>query len=181
MRHGPVASCTLILVLAGWAAPATSAAQEATRTEVFGGYAWARDAGRQMNGWDVTVTLNLREWIGVSTDVSGLYASLGNTDRSRYSVLLGPTVSTRFGRFTPFAHALVGAFHTRSHLEFLSVSIAEGFTDPGMGLGGGVKIRLFDGWVGAVKVESAIVRSRGRTDADPRVFGGLVFGLGGGS
>lgn len=169
---------TLVLVLVASLVPLSSAAQEAPRAEVFGGYSWARDGGADLNGWNASVTLNLREWLGISTEISGLYASLGNTDRSRYSVLAGPRVSLRWGRFAPFAYAFAGAFHTRSHLEFLSVSITEGETDPGMALGGGLGVHLSERWSGEVKADAALVRSRGRTDSTPRLSGGLVLRVG---
>jgi hypothetical protein len=131
-----------------------------------------------MNGWNGAVTLNLRKWLGVSADVSGQYATLGATDRTRYAVLAGPRVSPWRGRFTPFAYALAGAFHTRSHLEFLSVSVSEGETDPGAALGGGVDVRVSDRWAAEAKADAALIRSRGRTESNPRLFGGLVLRFG---
>lgn len=169
---------TIVLALLALAVPLSSAAQEVPRAEVFGGYSFARDRGQDTNGWDVCATLNLRGWLGLSADVTGHYTSLGNTDRSRHSVLAGPRVSLRRGRFAPFAYALAGAFHTRSHIEFLTVSFAERETDPGMALGGGLGVRLSERWAGEVKADYALVRSRGRTDSDPRVFGGLVVRVG---
>ena len=174
MRHTPLALAVLLTL----GVPLSSAAQETPRAEMFGGYSWARDDSRNMNGWNASVTLNLREWLGISTDISGLYTSLGNTDRCRYWVLAGPRVSLGWGRFTPFAYALAGAVHTRSELEFLSVSIDEGSTDPGMALGGGLGVRLSDRWSGEVKAEAALVRSGGDTDSAPRLSGGLVLRIG---
>jgi hypothetical protein len=167
-----------LIAFVAWAVPLSSAAQEVPRAEVSGGYSWARHDGEDMNGWNASATLNLREWIGLSADVSGLYSSVGNTDRARYPVLAGPRVSLRWGRFAPFAYALAGALHTRSHLEFLTVSIAECETDPMMALGGGLGVRLSDRWAGEVKADAAIVRSRGRTDQSPRLSGGLVLRIG---
>lgn len=176
MRYGPLAA--LILVLAGWAVPASADAQDTPRTEVFGGYAWARDDDRDMNGWDGSITFNLGKWFGVSADVSGLRTSLGNTALCQYAVLAGPRVSVPMGRFTPFGYALAGAFHARSRLEFLSVSNTEGTTEPAVALGGGVNVMLSGRWAGAVKADAAVVRSDGRTDVAPRVFGGVVLRLG---
>jgi hypothetical protein len=159
--------------------PRPCAAQEFARAEAFGGYAFARDDDRNMHGWNGAVTLNLRRWLGVSADVSGQYVALGATDRARFAVLAGPRVSPWRGRFTTFAYALAGAFHTRSTLKFLSVSVSEGETDPGAALGGGVDVRVSGRWAAEVKADAALIRSRGRTDSNPRVFGGLVVQFGG--
>jgi hypothetical protein len=174
VRHAAVA---FVLALVA-CAPLPCAAQEPARAEAFGGYAYARDDDRNIHGWNGDVTLYVRKWLGVSADISGEYVALGATDRSRFAVLAGPRVSPWRGRFTPFAYALAGAFHTRSHLEFLSVSVNEGETDPGAALGGGVDVRLSNVWFAEVKADAALIRSRGRTESHPRLFGGLGLGFG---
>ena len=131
-----------------------------------------------MHGWNGAVTLNLRTWLGVSADVSGQYAELGATDRTRFALLGGPRVSPWRGRLTPFAYALAGAFHTRSRLSFLNVSVSEGETNPGAALGGGVDVRVSDRWAAEVKADAAMIRSRGRTESNPRLFGGLALRFG---
>jgi hypothetical protein len=158
--------------------PLPCAAQESARAEVFGGYAFARDDDRNMHGWNGAATLNVRKWLGITADVSGQYAALGATDRARFAVLAGPRVSPWRARFTPFAYALAGAFHTRSHLEFLNVSVTEGDTDPGAALGGGVNVRMSGRWAAEAKADAALIRSRGRTESNPRLFGGLVLRFG---
>jgi hypothetical protein len=158
--------------------PLPCAAQESARAEAFGGYAFARNDDRNMHGWNGAVTLNLRRWLGVSADISGQYVALGATDRARFALLAGPRVSPWRGRFTPFAYALAGAFHTRSRLEFLSVSVTEEETDPGAALGGGVDVRVSGPWAAEVKADAALIRSRGRTESNPRLFGGLVIRFG---
>jgi hypothetical protein len=175
VRHAAVAFALALVACT----PLPSAAQEVTRVDVFGGYAFARDDDRNMHGWNGAVTFNLREWLAITADVTGQYLSLGVTDRARFAVLAGPRVSPWRGRFTPFAYALAGAFHTRSHLEFLSVSVNEGVTDPGAALGGGVDVRVFGQWLAEVKADAALIRSSGRTESHPRLFGGLVLRFGG--
>jgi len=167
------AAVAFALAFVVWA-PLPSAAQESARTEIFGGYSFARDDDRNMHGWNGTVTLNLRKWLGASADVSGQYVTLDATDRARFAVLAGPRVSPWRGGFTPFAYALAGVFHTRSNLEFLSVSVTEGETHPGIAFGGGVDVRVSGRWAAEVKADAALIRSRGRTESDPRFFAGLV-------
>jgi hypothetical protein len=158
--------------------PRPSAAQEAARAEAFGGYAFARDDDRNMHGWNGALTLYVLKWLGVSADVSGQSVAVGPTDRARFAVLAGPRVSPWRGRFTPFGYALAGAFHTRSRLEFLSVSVSEGETDPGAALGGGVDVRVSGRWAAEVKADAALIRSRGRTESNPRLSAGLVLRFG---
>ena len=174
MRHAAVAFVLAFIA----STPLPCAAQELARAEAFGGYAFAREDDRNMHGWNGAVTLNLRTWLGVSADVSGQYAAMGATDRARFAVLAGPRVSLWRRRFTPFAYVLAGAFHTRSHLAFLSVSVSEGETDPGAALGGGVDVRVTGRWAAEVKADAALIRSRGRTESNPRLFGGLVLRFG---
>jgi hypothetical protein len=174
VRHAAVAFLLAFIACT----PLPSAAQESARAEAFGGYVFVRDDNRNMHGWNGAVTLNLRKWLGVSADVSGQYAALGVTDRARFAVLAGPRVSLWRGRFTPFAYALAGAFHTRSHLALLSVSVSEGKTDPGAALGGGVDVRVSGRWASEVKADAALIRSRGRTESNPRLLGGLVLRFG---
>jgi len=174
VRHTAIAFALAFIACA----PFPCAAQERARAEAFGGYAYSRDDGRNIHGWDGAVTLNLRSWLGVSADVSALYTSLGATDRTRFAVLGGARVSPWRGRFTPFAYALAGAFHTRSRLEFLNASVTEGETDPGAALGGGLDVRVFGRWAAEVKADAALIRSRGQTESNPRLFGGLVLRFG---
>lgn len=175
MRQAAVAFVVALVA----STPLPCAAQDFARAEAFGGYAFARDDDRNMHGWNGAVTFNLRRWLGVSADITGQYVALGATDRARFAVLAGPRVSPWRGRFTPFAYALAGAFHTQSRLEFLSVSVSEGNTDPGAALGGGVDVRVSGRWAAEVKADAALIRSSGRTESNPRLFGGLVlrFGL----
>jgi len=160
--------------------PLPCAAQESARAKAFGGYAFARDDDRDMHGWNGAVTLYVRKWLGVSADISGQYVALGATDRVRFAVLAGPRVSPWRGRFTPFAYAVAGAFHTRSRLEFLSVSVTEEETNPGAALGGGVDVRVSGRWAAEVKADAALIRSRGRTESNPRLFAGLALSIVGG-
>src|SRR5205814_9645347 len=141
------------------------------RAEAFGGYAFDREDAWNLHRWTGAVSLGLRTGVGVSEDVRGHYAALGAPDRARFAVLAGPRVSLWRRRFTPFAYVLAGAFHTRSHLAFLSVSVSEGETDPGAALGGGVDVRVSGRWAAEVKADAALIRSRGRTESNPRLFG----------
>ncbi len=109
------------------------AAQDMPAWEVFGGYSFQRADVRQyfrpspliytfrgrytnLDGWDVSVTENLRPWLGGTLDISGHSKTpqlLGVTNRERmYSILYGPRLFHRVTALgisvTPFAHVLLG-------------------------------------------------------------------------
>ena len=53
---------------------------------------------------DGMVTRNVNRWFGITGDVSGSYKNGGHM----YTYMVGPTLSARTERVTPFAHALFG-------------------------------------------------------------------------
>jgi len=123
MRSG--ALCVLAVLLLGCFVNAQSGqTQTSDRVEVFGGYTYERpdfslvNSNGGANGWNAAVNFKMRPWIGVVADVSGLYprftfpelngATSVAASGSSYSYLFGPQVSSPGGRFSPFAHFLVG-------------------------------------------------------------------------
>jgi len=97
------------------------AAQQVPRAEVFGGYSYLRNSGNSFNGWEGQATANLGEYFGLTADFSGHYRSLStlgiggfgaSADQRMYNFLFGPTVTTRFSKYSVFGHALFGAAHS---------------------------------------------------------------------
>ncbi len=90
--------------------------QEVPRVEVFGGYSLTHDKAQTRSGWNAQATLNLNRWLGITTDVAGHYGNthidLGlstiNYTDSLHTFTVGPTLSYRTSKFTPFAHVLIG-------------------------------------------------------------------------
>src|SRR6266436_4457843 len=95
--------------------------------QIFGGYSYMRANVREyykstpiiysirnqyanFNGWDVSVTENVKRWFGGTLDLSGHYKSpllLGITTKEQaHSILYGPRFSHQGHSFTPFAHVL---------------------------------------------------------------------------
>lgn len=96
-------------------------AQSPDRVEIFGGYSYTRPdfslvSPNDANGWNASVDLKARRWIGFVADVSGFYPRYtygqgGSVSGETYTFLFGPQASIPLGRFTPFARFLVGFSH----------------------------------------------------------------------
>ena len=118
-----------LMVIALLASAASSAAQEGSQelkpVDVFAGYQYAHlypNANGQ--GWNFAVTGNLNRVIGVTGDFSGSF----ERGSALYTYMVGPTLSARTKRVTPFVHALFGGGH------------ADGINAFAMALGGGVDV-----------------------------------------
>jgi len=106
-----------------FALPASLAAQDTNKLDVFGGYEYQTVGGNlgwQMgspySGWDASATFKLTRRLGVSGDFSGNYHNGTYAGYSYYSHILtyagGPVYSfASVGNFTPFAHVLFGESH----------------------------------------------------------------------
>ena len=117
------ASASALLLLSGIAL----AQSPIDRFEVFGGYSLvtgdftgthADRAAHSLNGWNASANYKADRLVGLVADFSGYRASYsylglgGFTVRARSeSLMLGPQVSVRLSKLTPFAHALVGITH----------------------------------------------------------------------
>ena len=117
----------LFLVCVALVLSVPAMAQDAPKTEVFGGYSYFHsDGGGSLHGWNGSVNVSLNKWLGVVADVSGHYGSesinvstaiIGvpnfsveaSADSNVHTVLVGPQASYRKDkRLTPFGHALFG-------------------------------------------------------------------------
>jgi opacity protein-like surface antigen len=155
--------------------------EDVPRAEVFGGYSWAHSRDEGFHGWNASGTVYVNPWLGIAADVTGHYKTLANTRFSLLSGAVGPRVTwlrDNISWFVPFVHAQAGAFRTKAHTEFLNASFSETETHPGLALGGGIDLSLADRWAVRAKADYTLVRSRGRTERDPRVSAGLVFRFG---
>ncbi len=164
----------LVLIVLFFATPCM--AQESPKWEVFGGYSFQRSDVRQyfksspiiytfrgryanLDGWDVSLTENMRPWLGGTLDIRGHSKSpqlLGTTNRERmYSILYGPRFfhrTTALGiSITPFAHVLAGL--ARAEVRVVPVGPSASDNAFAIASGGGldvgfgkrVGIRLFQG------------------------------------
>jgi hypothetical protein len=109
-------------------------------------------AGQRLQGWEVSVGGTLIPHLGLVADVSGHYgteAIEGTVEAPvrLYNLLAGPQVSVSIGRFSPFAHELLGASTAREGAHFVPPSpfsfppFSFGFSFSNA-LGGGIDYRI---------------------------------------
>lgn len=160
-------SSSVFLFLCLAVLPATAHAQ---RVEVFGGYSYLRlDAGGgvNLNGWNLSVNVKPRSWVGLVGDFAGHYGSPFGPSTSQHTFLFGPQISLP-AAVSPFVHALVGGAR-------LSTGNASS-TAFAAALGGGfdshvapfLSYRLF-------QVDYLLTRFGGSTQNDLRVSTGIVI------
>jgi len=140
--------------------------QETPSVEVFGGYQFSHfTPSINANGWNTAVTGNVNRWFGITGDVSGSYKNGGHM----YTYMVGPTLSARTERVTPFVHALFGG---------ASAGGGEGSANAfAMAFGGGLDVNAGNhlAWR-MVQADWLLFRSGGETDKkNVRVSSGLVF------
>ena len=119
--------------------------QDVPKVEVFAGVSWA---GGNFKGPNISATVNVNKWLGLTADYSGHYGSerpgvvLISQDAQTFQG--GPRVSLRGKRLTPFFYALFGRTRFKQSAtvngQFLSESDS-GFTST---YGGGLDVRVND-------------------------------------
>jgi opacity protein-like surface antigen len=137
------------------------------------------------NGWEGSLEEKLLPWIGIVGDVGGTYGSHNirvcsfvlppcrtvNLSANRYTFLVGPRVSIPIGKFTPFAHVLVGAGHVSDNGSGLSNSD----TSLATAVGGGLDYRLIKGVAWRVQGDEVHTRFFGSTQDHFRFSTGIDF------
>lgn len=144
-----------------------------------------------LNGWHASLEGKVLPHVGLVADVSGQYGSQtfthscgfilpcirtrGTADANFHNFLFGPRISASVGKFTPFAHAMLGfsriseTFNERTTTFHVSEF---GFSDA---VGGGLDYRLIPviGW--RVQVDLLQTRSFSDTQNNFRFSTGPVF------
>jgi hypothetical protein len=144
-----------------------ASAQIPTKGNIFFGYSYNRadfnGSHANLNGWEGSLEGKFLPWIGLVADLSGHYGS----GDSVHSVLFGPRASVSVGKFTPFAHLLIGVGHF-SASSTSDTSFSDAF-------GGGVDYRLFHvvGW--RFQADALQTRFFSRTQDDFRFSTGIVL------
>lgn len=174
-----------LLTLAG-----AASAQIPTKGNIFVGYSYVsadtNSAGRaNLNGWNGSLEGKVFPFVGLVTDISGHYGTRrfpnlvcaavpGQScppafDAKTYNVLFGPRVSVAVGKFTPFAHALVGVSHISAN--------AGGTSDTSFAsaLGGGLDYNLLPAFAWRVQADMLQTRFFGNTQNNFRLSTGIVF------
>lgn len=180
------------------ALPVLAQAQEAPRTEFFGGYSYMRleDSGmdgqdRDLNGYNVSGAITVfKKYLSLKVDISGHFGDLVSTpaiigprtDQGLTLFMAGPQFTFRkYERFQPFAHVLFGA--GRQTLELKGPVNAFNNTDVGFAyaVGGGLDLRTpLGSKVGVRAFQADFVRTKFQnvSTGNLRVSTGIVFRFG---
>jgi len=165
----------LLLGMFSLAASAQEMGTAAPKAEIFGGYQYTRfDGGLNANGWDTSVTSNLNHWFGIGADFSGAYKSESGASFNTYTYTFGPVVSYRNNeKLTPFAHFLLGGYHSSASAFGISAS-GSGFA---MMLGGGFDVKATQHVaLRAIQFDWLSLHSNGASDNNNmRIATGLLF------
>jgi hypothetical protein len=186
MRRISLFGCSLALLCLAFASSA--AAQAPKRFAGFFGYSSEADITFapaisipisvptvSLNGWDGSFEARMLPFLGVVGDVSGHYGSFGatvgckvivvcapvagNVDSSLYTYMIGPQVSVRLWRFTPFVRVLVGAAHIAHHAAATELNtLTTSDTSFADGIGGGLDIRLVS--IFGLRLQADLIQTR---------------------
>lgn len=140
-----------------------------------------------LNGWEGSLEGKFLPWVGVVADLSEGYGSHNvgacppapllppcfnvHVNAHRFTVLFGPRVSFSVGKFTPFAHALVGAGHITDSGNGLSNSD----TSLAAAIGGGLDYKLIKGLAWRFQGDELHTRFFGGGQNHFRFSTGIVF------
>jgi len=171
-------------------------AQVPTRGNVFFGYSYSGgDAvlhspfffpashSTGLNGWEGSLEGKFLPWIGVVADLSGRYGSHNvlacsidvcsnlKINVKTYTLLFGPRVSVPVGKFTPFAHFLVGAGHSNNS----ATGYSDSDTSLATAIGGGLDYKLIPAVAWRLQGDALHTRLFGTTQNHFRFSTGLVI------
>jgi hypothetical protein len=175
----------------------SSIAQKNGQWQLFAGYSYMRANVREyykstpsvyslrnqyanLNGWDVSITENVKSWLGGTLDASGHYNSpslLGtNTTQQAYSFSYGPHFFHQGRKWRPFAHVLMGLTHISTEVSPVGPHVSgTSFT---AAPGGGLDMRLFkDGSLRLFQAEYFHTNLQGNSQNQLRLSTGVVFDL----
>jgi hypothetical protein len=146
----------------------------------------ARPVGIHMNGWEGSAEGKFLPWLGGVADFDWHYAGADITctptgpgcpslrsrlNGSRHSILFGPRVSTSFGKYTPFAHFLLGLALQTDAVGTTSSS-DRSFSD---GVGGGLDYQLLQTVALRGQVDWIHTGLFGGSQSNVRISTGIVF------
>ncbi len=176
--------------------------QEVPRVEVFGGYSYLNidvQSGvpstspiprQSANGWEASVSVDVRRWIGVEGSVAGYYKTvplgfgLPNASVRDYSFAAGP----RFNYRPVFVHALFGGDHLSGSISGISISVSQ--DSFAAAFGGGVVWPIIQRWALRGSADYVLTRhdivdallglpGRSLTQHNFRASAGIVYVFGG--
>jgi opacity protein-like surface antigen len=163
-------------------------AQIPTKGNVYFGYSYARadlapGGSANLNGWDASLEGKVLPLLGIVADLGGNYGGQQVSVRcpepcapvrengSAHTFLFGPRMSVSAGKFTPFAHVLIGAAHVGARGSGFSSSDTSFAT----ALGGGLDYKLVKGVAWRFQADYLQTRLFSTTQDNFRFTTGLVF------
>jgi hypothetical protein len=134
-----------------------------------------------LNGWEVSATLKLVPFIGMTADFSGHTGSaLGKSSANYHTYLFGPEL--RLGRsISPFAHFLLGGAHVSASsatISGLPYNTVRGFKDTAFAsaLGGGIDLSVLPFIaLRPFQIDFLTTRFGSSSQNQPRISAGLVL------
>jgi opacity protein-like surface antigen len=123
----------------------------AQRLELYGGYQYQHfnpktGASCSMNGWSSGAQWTWshidRANVAVAVDFGGVYGKSAGVSLSHYTYLAGPRVTQNFGRYSLYAHTMIGNAQLSARMGVNSDSTSSFAYD----FGGGTEIRLSRHW-----------------------------------
>lgn len=137
-----------------------------------------------LNGWEGSLEGKFLPWIGIVADLSGHYGShdvavcslqlppcsQNNINVKSYTFLFGPRLSVPVGKFTPFAHFLVGAGHVNDH----SSGFSDSDTSLATAVGGGIDYKFVKGVAWRLQGDEIHTRFFGTAQDHFRLSTGIV-------
>ncbi|HXN20169.1 MAG TPA: hypothetical protein VN875_17665 [Candidatus Binatus sp.] len=115
----------------------TAHAQDSDKVQLYGGYSYLRldsTPTTNMNGFIFSGEYKINKWLGAVAEFGGEYGS----GLHLYTYLFGPQISANYGRFSPFAHVLIGGAHINFDQGFSNNSFA-------MAVGAGLDAKIVHG------------------------------------
>jgi hypothetical protein len=136
--------------------------EELKKVDLFAGYQYAHlYPNENGQGWNFAVTGNVNRVFGFTGDFSGSYEH----GSGLYTYMVGPTLSVRTKRVTPFVHALFGGAHA-GEVNAFAMAIGGGVD---MNAGDHVAIRL-------IQADWMSFRNAGESiNGNVRASAGIVF------
>jgi hypothetical protein len=139
-------------------------ARETPRGELFGGYSFLHSGRLVKDGWDASLTVKVKPWLGINSDLSSFYQSqespipanpllIEKSMNTLHTFLFGPQLTLRAdSRVTLFGHLLLGVGHNTltnegpGPLPLAPSGFVTELSDTAFAsaLGGGLDIRLSD-------------------------------------
>jgi opacity protein-like surface antigen len=159
----------------------TSHAQETPEWELYGGYSYLKanlngpGPSFHLNGGSASATENFNNWFGGRVEFSAFSGTSAGTSVTAQTITYGPVFSYRKSqRFTPYAHAQVGAVHASQGY----LGISQSAFKFAMTTGGGVDFNINQRAAIRVQADYLLTRFLGLRQDNLQFSTGLVIRLG---